>query len=194
MAKHDKYCHTPSLRESHARFARGEGQLYGHGYLSSPGAFESEDSESTEFGDDIWDSVAEAFGKTPEPLYFHEERISELEEKVRVLDGEFSSFVRKRRAATKKRFDALLDRWKRERGPKSFIEKLSMHPAYQQIIGLGEDAVPFLLAEFERSPGHYDWALRAITGEDPIPKECRGRLKEMSRLWIQWGKDNGYEW
>jgi hypothetical protein len=59
-----------------------------------------------------------------------------------------------------------------------------MHPAYQQIIGLGPAGVPLLLRELEREPDHWFWALRAITGEDPVPEEARGRLREMAAAWL----------
>ena len=92
------------------------------------------------------------------------------------------------------RFHALLSRWKSERGHRSFIRDLCTHEAYQQIIGLGPAVVPLLLAEFEKSPGHYDWALRAITGVNPVAAESRGKLKEMAAAWVAWGKQQGLEW
>ena len=42
-----------------------------------------------------------------------------------------------------------------------------MHPAYQQIIGMGADAVPFILLEMEEHGGYWFWALSAITGQNP---------------------------
>lgn len=92
------------------------------------------------------------------------------------------------------RFRSLVERWRAERGHYSLIEKLCMHEAYQQIIGMGEPVVPLILAEFEARPGHWDWALRAITGENPVPKESQGRLKEMAAAWTDWGRRKGYRW
>lgn len=43
-----------------------------------------------------------------------------------------------------------------------------MHPAYQQIIGMGEKALPLILRDLrDRPTGHWFWALNAITGEEP---------------------------
>ena len=92
------------------------------------------------------------------------------------------------------KFNALVGRWRTERGHYSSIEKLCMHDAYQQIIGMGAPVVPLILAEFEARPGHWDWALRAITGHSPVPKESQGRLKEMAAAWIDWGRQKGYRW
>jgi hypothetical protein len=92
------------------------------------------------------------------------------------------------------KFCALVKSWKLARGPTSSIEKMSMHSAYQQIIGIGPDAVPLLLAELEREPDHWFWALRSITGADPIPEDARGNLAKMAQAWLAWGKAQGYGW
>ena len=65
-----------------------------------------------------------------------------------------------------------------------------MHPAYQQIIGLGPAAVPLLLRELEREPDYWFWAIKAITGVDPVADADRGRMRAMSATWISWGRKN----
>jgi hypothetical protein len=65
-----------------------------------------------------------------------------------------------------------------------------MHPAYQQIIGMGVDALPLILRELEREPDHWFWALEAITGENPVPPTDRGRLNEMARAWLRWASEH----
>jgi hypothetical protein len=67
-----------------------------------------------------------------------------------------------------------------------------MHPAYQQIIGIGPAAVPLLLRELERDVDHWFWALKAITGVDPVPPASRGKVREMAAAWLRWGRDQGY--
>ena len=74
------------------------------------------------------------------------------------------------------------------------MTEMAMHPAYQEIIGMGELAVPLILAELERDPDHWFWALKAITGADPVPEHCRGHLEEMAQAWLRWGRMQGYEW
>ena len=50
----------------------------------------------------------------------------------------------------------------------------------------GLPAVPLILAELRRELDHWFWALRAITGEDPVPAERRGNMKEMVEIWLEW--------
>ncbi|MCE9608213.1 MAG: N-6 DNA methylase [Planctomycetia bacterium] len=92
------------------------------------------------------------------------------------------------------RFKGLADEWRRGRGHKSTVAKLVVHPAYQQIIGMGEAVVPLLLREMELRPSHWSWALRAITGTDPVPESARGKLDQMATSWVNWGKEQGYIW
>ena len=91
-------------------------------------------------------------------------------------------------------FLAQARRWKEERGPTSSTTEMAMCPSYQRIIGLGPAAVPLILRELEREPNHWFWALKAITGEDPVPDASRGKVPEMSRLWVEWGRRQGYRW
>lgn len=92
------------------------------------------------------------------------------------------------------RFALLAAQWKLERGPSSSVSKLSMHTAYQQIIGMGEAVVPLIMADLEKTPDHWFWALHAITGADPVPKQGQGDLEAMSEAWLKWGREQGYTW
>ena len=92
------------------------------------------------------------------------------------------------------RFGELATQWKRERGPHSSSARLAEHPAYQAIIALGSDAVPLLLRELDRQPDHWFRALAALTGANPVPPECRGKLRDMADAWLSWGRAQGYEW
>lgn len=74
----------------------------------------------------------------------------------------------------------------------SSITEISMHPSYQQIIGMGPSAIPLILQEMKAHPGHWFWALRAITGDDPVLPEHRGRIKKMTEDWLNWGKQQLY--
>jgi len=95
-------------------------------------------------------------------------------------------------ATPRAKFQALVRQWVRGRGQSSKIKDLAMHRAYQQIIGMGEQAIPLILEEMERKPGHWSWALTAISGEDPVPPSARGRLKETTHAWLEWGTRKGY--
>lgn len=91
------------------------------------------------------------------------------------------------------RFDALAERWKKETAHQSNIAKRALHPAYQEIIGMGERVVPLLLAELRREPDDWFWALQAITGANPVGAANRGYLRAMAAAWAQWGLEKGYK-
>lgn len=90
------------------------------------------------------------------------------------------------------KFLTLKARWEAETAILSSITEIVMHPAYQQVIGMGPIAIPLILSEMKEKPGHWFWALKSITGEDPVLPEQRGRIKEMTEAWLHWGKDQGY--
>jgi hypothetical protein len=60
---------------------------------------------------------------------------------------------------------------------------------YQRIIGLGPAVVPLILRELAAGPGHWFWALTALTGEDPAA-ETR-TFAETTRAWLAWGEERG---
>lgn len=95
-------------------------------------------------------------------------------------------------ASAGERFRRLAAAWRENRGPTSSLTEMATQPEYQHIIGMGRDAVPFLLQELQKQPDHWFWALVAITGEDPVPPEHKGRLSEMTKDWLRWGKEHGY--
>ena len=73
-----------------------------------------------------------------------------------------------------KSFRELAETWRRETSFLSFGQQRALHPAYQRIIGMGPPALPLIFRELERRPSHWFWALRAITGEDPVRPEGAG--------------------
>jgi hypothetical protein len=85
-------------------------------------------------------------------------------------------------------FRRLLAEWQANRRPTSSPTELAIRPEYQRIIGMGQRALPFILAELKRAPDHWFWALAAITGADPVPPESKGDIRAMTRAWIEWGR------
>jgi hypothetical protein len=88
----------------------------------------------------------------------------------------------------RERFEALARQWQAETAMLSSTTKRIMHPAYQAIIGLGPAVVPILIEELRERPNYWFWALKAITGEDPVCPEDRGNLERMARAWIEWAE------
>lgn len=90
------------------------------------------------------------------------------------------------------KFIELKEKWQSDTVLFSLVKDKAMHPAYQQIIGMGEDAIPLILRELEQKSGHWFWALSAITGENPIEERDAGLIKQMANAWIEWGRERGY--
>jgi hypothetical protein len=68
------------------------------------------------------------------------------------------------------------------------------HPAFQEIIRMGEAVVPLMLRDLEREPHFWVWALPDITGADPVAEADAGNITKMSETWVRWGKEHGYRW
>ena len=76
----------------------------------------------------------------------------------------------------------------------SSVREVVLHPAYLQIIGMGPRVLPLILKELEHEPGHWFWALRAITQVDPVVPENRGVIANMTQDWLQWARGSGLRW
>jgi hypothetical protein len=88
------------------------------------------------------------------------------------------------------RFSDLAQQWRRETAAYSVVQKKILHPAYQRIIGMGPTAIPLILRELQREPGHWFWALNAVTGEDPAAPGAS--FSEAVAAWLSWGREHGY--
>ena len=95
-------------------------------------------------------------------------------------------------AADRQRFDRLAEKWKKETGHLSKVTKRCAHPAYQEVIGMGAGAIPFILDDLKKSRDDWFWALSAITGENPIAEADAGNIPRMTETWLQWAKVNGF--
>lgn len=82
------------------------------------------------------------------------------------------------------KFEELAALWELEANGSSFVGEKTSHKAYQQIIEMGDAVIPFILRELENKPNHWFAALRAITGENPVLPEQRGKIKQMACLRI----------
>ena len=87
-------------------------------------------------------------------------------------------------------FEKFKKEWENDTVIISNLNEIAMHPAYQRIIGMGTTAVPLIICEMAKKPGHWFWALKAITGEDPVPTEARGNIRQMTDLWLDWWEEN----
>ncbi|QOJ01881.1 MAG: hypothetical protein HRU70_06660 [Phycisphaeraceae bacterium] len=85
----------------------------------------------------------------------------------------------------------MADQWRSDTHWLSSTTEIAMHPAYQAIIGMGPEALPMILDELRRNSGHWYWALKAISMEDPVVPRDRGSIRRMRSAWLQWGKTKG---
>jgi hypothetical protein len=92
----------------------------------------------------------------------------------------------------RERFQKLAADWKVQSRYLSNTVQMAILAPYQQIIGMGTPAIPFILEELQREPRQWFWALEAITGENPVPEESAGKVRESAKAWIEWGQRSGY--
>jgi hypothetical protein len=94
-------------------------------------------------------------------------------------------------AGAESRFLSLLERCVREAGSLRAAQ-LTSHPAFLEIVSMGEDAVPFLLAGLDREkPEGWLPALQRVAGVNPVSPASRGNPKAMAEDWLRWGRGRG---
>jgi hypothetical protein len=124
---------------------------------------------------------------TWEELRGYESRLAGHRVRVTILDHEVAPT-----GSVNQKFTALAARWRAETAWTSSVSQMVRHPAYQEMIGRGRDVVPALLHALAHQPEHWFWALRALTGEDPVRPEQRGHMDAMTQAWLPWGREHGY--
>jgi hypothetical protein len=133
-----------------------------------------------------------------QPIRFERIRVRNLApafQEISLKPPPFVGKLRKKRTqndTTEKAFRELVEKWRAGTAFISSLTRLAMHPAYQQIIGMGRAAIPLLLRELQSTPDHWFWALTAITGENPVNEKDAGNLQKMAETWIEWGRQRNY--
>ena len=92
------------------------------------------------------------------------------------------------------RFRRLEATWMAEVGHLSSYTALVSHPAFREIVSLGEAVVPLMLRDLAERPRLWVWALPEITGADPVAPGDGGKIAKMSEAWLRWGREHGYQW
>ena len=96
--------------------------------------------------------------------------------------------------SVEQRFQRLAGAWHKAVAHHSSSRIRENHPAYQEIINMGQAVVPLLLQDLETNRRHWFTALAVITGADPIPAEHAGNIPKMAEDWLRWGREQGYRW
>ena len=94
--------------------------------------------------------------------------------------------------ADRERFQELADRWENETVFLSNSDRAAEHPAHQEIVSMGQTAVPLILERMQLQGGHWFHALYDITDENPVKPADRGNVGAMQAAWLEWGEGNGY--
>lgn len=115
----------------------------------------------------------------------------QLQRELGGLAGYYALPASRLREGRRDRFRRLAQQWSTETRWVSSTTQLAMHPAYQGIIGMGRDVLPFILEELRSNSGQWYWALKAISNEDPVPPRDRGLVKRMDQAWLRWGERKG---
>ena len=89
-------------------------------------------------------------------------------------------------------FRLLADQWHEETGHLSSPQQIAMHFAYQRIIGKGPQVLPLIFEDLEARGGQWYWALRAITGENPVHEDHAGKVGLMKKDWLTWARNHGF--
>ena len=91
------------------------------------------------------------------------------------------------------RFRQLEAIWEADTMYLSDSHRIIAHPAFQEIIGMGEAVVPFMLSDIEKGPSQWVWALPGITGENPVAPGDGGNITKMGEAWLRRGHEKGYQ-
>ena len=86
-------------------------------------------------------------------------------------------------------FSSLANRWYHETGMYSLEIQKVAHPSYLQIIGMGKQALPYLLRELEAHGGQWYQALEAILKETPVDvSDDPGNMPLLRERWLEWAR------
>jgi hypothetical protein len=109
-----------------------------------------------------------------------------------LLVAEDSAVARPEVRVSEDRFRELVARWRAETRSLSSTTDRALNSAYQDIIGMGKPVLPLIFRELEQHGGHWFWALRHITRENPVPQQDAGNIQRMREAWLRWGREHRY--
>ena len=92
----------------------------------------------------------------------------------------------------RERFVELADQWENETVFYSNSTQIIQHPAYREIVSMGESAVPLILERMRETGRHWDHALGDITGTNPVKRSDWGNIPAVQSSWLEWGEAHGY--
>lgn len=82
------------------------------------------------------------------------------------------------------RFDALYNSWRKNTMFSSSVSDIIGDAAFQEIVGMGMAAVPYIIERIDKEPSTLVWALNKIYG-GKISNNPNTTIKEACRLWVK---------
>lgn len=95
-----------------------------------------------------------------------------------------------RMASAEATFARLESKWRRETSAMSLVQDKVSNMAYLQIIGMREDALPFIFLQLQGRRRYWFVALEAITQENPV--EPGASFQEALDAWLDWGRSHDF--
>ncbi len=93
-------------------------------------------------------------------------------------------------AAFASEFNKLVLQWERDTVMHSSLSVIFSHPAHQQIIAMGKQALPLILLDLQQNSRPWFDALASIIGRDVA--EGVDSFTVAKAAWLRWGKENKY--
>ena len=86
-------------------------------------------------------------------------------------------------------FKKFADQWRNDTRYSSSLDEIFFNEAYQSIMAMGKEALPWILEELNKQFGHWFYALRYIVRDD-VAKGAKD-LEEARQRWLKWGRETG---
>lgn len=111
---------------------------------------------------------------------------------VLIIPDVTASDIQELAEKTGQTFARLADEWEHDIAGSSLIQDMVDHPKYREIIGLGRDAIPFILERLSTQGGFWFGALHEISGEFAPSEDDLGNREKMTAAWLRWGRENDF--
>lgn len=88
----------------------------------------------------------------------------------------------------KQKFQEFENSWTKKTRYFNFIDEIINDVDFQNIIKMGDSAIPFILESINEKPSHLVWALNII--KDSNISQNKLTVSEACKAWVKWGKSS----